>query len=696
MKKIIGLLFCFMTLFSSFSMPIYAQENNELPVENQTAESINDNEGSVDSDEVVDTNKTKYGIVRSDKGIKVRNGAGTSYNTIGTGAANGQVVTILEIVNTTDGTTVCASGIWYKINYIQVEEGFGYACSNFVEILNIDVSSEFEASLLTFPESYKPYLTILHGIYPNATFVAYETNLNFMDAVTNESVLGKSLLWDTYPANYRDGLKDLSSYNVITNTFDNTYPGGGKNWYAASSDTIAYYLDPRNFLNEERVFMFETQSYNASIHTIEGVEKILSGSFMANAYVDNSQITFAKAMMDAGIKYNISPYFIASRIIQEVGKTRSSLVLGLYSEYPEFNGYYNFYNIGAGGDNVVYNGLNRAKEEGWDSEYKAIVEGSYWIGKNYILKGQDTTYFQKWNVVCKTGEYDCYTHQYMQNIEAPYSEASITYKAYKNNLGQDMYNAAYVFTIPVYKEELPEKTILPNSASPINYLSSLIVNGSLVANFDSLTTNYEITIPSYMTSINIEATPIVSGATVTGTGNVLITQDKQIISIVVTALNGSTITYNITVTLNDDVSMTLTETLANLKSGIITDNYLSGLTNVSVIKEAFNKANSAALVEIKDTSGKTVTDGSVGTGYKVAITVGDTTKELDVVIYGDTNGDTEITILDLLRVQKHLLKSNVLTNSQYTSCDVNKDGEVTILDLLLVQKHLLGAKEISQ
>ena len=76
---------------------------------------------------------------------------------------------------------------------------------------------------------------------------------------------------------------------------------------------------------------------------------------MANAYVDNSEITFAQAMMDAGIKYNISPYFIASRIIQEVGKTRSSLVLGLYSEYPEFNGYYNFYNIGAGGDNVVYN-----------------------------------------------------------------------------------------------------------------------------------------------------------------------------------------------------------------------------------------------------------------------------------------------------------------------------------------------------
>jgi len=220
------------------------------------------------------------------------------------------------------------------------------------------------------------------------------------------------------------------------------------------------------------------------------------------------------------------------------------------------------------------------------------------IGKNYILKGQDTTYFQKWNVVCKTGYYDCYTHQYMQNIEAPNSEASITYKAYKNNLGEGMKESAYVFTIPVY-DEMPASTVLPNSASPINYLKSLVVNNSLISNFDPTVTNYEIVIPTFITNLNIEATAVVNGVTIEGVGDVAITHDKQVIPITVTALNGNKLTYNITVTLNDDASMTLNDTLANLKSGVIKDNNLAGLSNVTVIKDAFNKANSAAVITMK-------------------------------------------------------------------------------------------------
>lgn len=700
MKKAVSLFFLFIMLFSLFLPPIYALEDNqETNVEQNNTDNLenetNENTDNNTNPETPVEPKVKYGIVRTEKGVVVRSGAGTSYKSIGTGAANGQILTILDTVNTDDSSTGCKNGTWHKIKYLQVKEGFGYTCSNSVEVLSVEVNSEFEASLLAFPESYRNYLSALNKIYPNASFVAYDTDLKFNDAVTNENVLGKSLLWDTYPTNYRDGLKNMSSYDIATNTFKNDYPGGGKNWYAANRDTIAYYMDPRNFLTEEKIFMFEMQSYNSNLHTISGVEKILSGSYMANAYVDNSNITFAQAIMDAGIKYNISPYFIASRIIQEVGLTRSSLVLGKYEKYPEFNGYYNYYNIGAGGENVVYNGLSRAKEEGWNSEYKAIVEGSYWIGKNYILKGQDTTYFQKWNVVCKTGYYDCYTHQYMQNIEAPYSEASITYKAYKNNLGNSMKEAAYVFTIPVY-DEMPASTVLPNSASPINYLKSLVVNNGLIANFDPLVTNYEIVIPTSITNLNIQATSIVNGVNIMGTGNITITNDKQVIPVTVTALNGSVLVYNITVTLNDDAAMTLDDTFANLKSGVIKDNKISGLSNVSVIKDAFNKANSAAIISIKDLNGKVVNDGSVGTGYTVSIAVGDATKDLSIVVYGDNNGDSEITILDLLRVQKHLLKSNKLSGAKLESCDVNKDGDVTILDLLLVQKHLLGAKEIVQ
>ena len=486
------------------------------------------------------------GIVKSSSGdgINLRSGAGTSYQRVG-GLDDGRIVTIVEEVTTNDGSdSSCPK--WYKILY---SNGYAYACTSLVNLIEINENPNYnyEEELSKFPESYKSYIKELHEIYPNAIFIASNaTNKNgsfmeFNTAVSNENILGKSLLWDSN--NSRDGLKNLDSYDIDTNSFYNKYPGGGKNWYAASYDTIAYYMDPRNFLNEERIFMFESQSYNPALHTVNGVEAILSGSYMSNTKIDNSDKTFAQTIIEAGIYSNISPYFIASRILQEVGTTRSSLVLGTYPNYPEFNGYYNYYNIGAGGDNVVYNGLSKARENGWDSEYKAIVYGSSWIGNNYINSGQDTGYYQKWDIKCN-GKSSCYTHQYMQNIEAPYSEALSTYKAYKKTNGDSMYLTPYVFNIPVF-DKMPEKTILPNKANPINYLSNITINKSVLANFTEYVYEYNYKVPYDTTAISVEATSVVSGANITGIGTIEIKEDKQDIVITVTALNGNTRTYTI-------------------------------------------------------------------------------------------------------------------------------------------------------
>ena len=65
-------------------------------------------------------------------------------------------------------------------------------------------------------------------------------------------------------------------------------------------------------------------------------------------------------------------------------------------------------------------------------------------------------------------------------------------------------------------------------------------------------------------------------------------------------------------------------------------------------------------------------------------------KTFTIVVTGDANGDGEITILDLLKVQKHLSNSSKLTNSYLQAADTNADNSVTILDLLRIQKHLLN------
>ncbi len=631
----------------------------------------------------------KRGIIISSNndGINIRSGPGISHSVV-TSLPDGGLVTIIGEEVAQDG----CSDVWYKIIYNNLNS---YACSTFITIIeggSGEVSSEF-------PDDYKLLLDELQKTYPNAIFKPVSatnkdyTAMTFEYALYNQTLTyNKNLVWDSNGS--RDGWKNIETYIYESNSFRNDFSGGGTNWYSPTEEIIAYYMDPRNFFNEESIFMFESLGYDASVHTLEGVESILKGTYMETEKVDGGEKSFAEVIMEAGKKHNVSPYFLASRIRLEVGSGRSALVQGTYSDYPQFNGYYNYYNIGAGGDNVIYNGLKYAYDSGWNSEYNAIVNGALWIKNNYVASDESTAYFQKWDVACGGTSY-CFS-QYMQNIQAPETEAKATYNAYFDILGAELYNTPFIFYIPVFAD-MPEETEKPSTASGINYLESLIVNDNLINNFHGLTYKYSITVPYNTTSINIQTKTKDDQAKVIGNGDIEVDVGTQTLNITVTAENGSILTYNLEVTRldKDENLMTLEETLNALKSVKINDNYMSGVTSVDVIKESFNTANPNALVTVK--RGNTVLNsGDIKTNDTVTVEVEGETVSYSYVLYGDNNGDGLIDIVDLLLVQKHLLKVSTLSKAFNEASDVNRDGVIDIVDLLLVQKHLLGATHINQ
>lgn len=94
-------------------------------------------------------------------------------------------------------------------------------------------------------------------------------------------------------------------------------------------------MDPRNFLNDVRIFQFEKLSYDTS-QTQSAVERILYGTEFyqrkvsyktANGDTVNLDKTYSDLIWDAAIYSGISPYHLASRIKQEVGPfiTHSSI-----------------------------------------------------------------------------------------------------------------------------------------------------------------------------------------------------------------------------------------------------------------------------------------------------------------------------------------------------------------------------------
>jgi len=302
-------------------------------------------------------------------------------------------------------------------------------------------------TLSQFPASYADGLWLLHCLHPAYQFQPFKTGLKFEEVLSNEDKTSRSLASSTYnPTWVKPG----------SPVYD------GKSWKAARREVVSYFLDPRNFLTPTGVFQFEKLSFDAGVHTLDGIKAMTKGSFLEADDPDYSSILFK-----AGQMASVSPYFLASRIMQEMGRDgESKLAHGTLSGYE---GYYNFYNIGSTPDPSVKDGaiINGAKfakygykanekkitkdEEAmllpWTDEEKAICGGAMWIGKSYIEIGQDTLYFQKFDLIENTD--GLYEHQYAQNISMAANEGIRYYTAYAS---QDMLDEAFVFIVPIFDE----------------------------------------------------------------------------------------------------------------------------------------------------------------------------------------------------------------------------------------------------
>lgn len=346
-----------------------------------------------------------------------------------------------------------------------------------ITITKISYCSERKEGIENFPDSYKPYLLELQKKYPNWSFTALYTDLDWKYVIDNENKFGKNLV----PKSYSDSWKNTKEgeYNVEVDA----------GWVDCSRKAIEYTMDPRNFLNEVRIFQFEELSFNEKNNNKEGIEKILYGTEFYNKiveYVNSSGNTitttskYSDLILQAGKKSLVNSYHLASRIKQEVGPFLSHHSIS--GKVAGFEGLYNFYNIGATSSaepmGAIKNGLQYAKDgKGasqttkdkylipWNTKDRAITGGGIFIGSSYIHLGQDTIYTQKFHISSLNGG-ELFWHQYMTNVLAPYSESKSIYNGYVNT---GMLNDKISFVIPVYNN-MPEIPVQSPSISTNDFI----------------------------------------------------------------------------------------------------------------------------------------------------------------------------------------------------------------------------------
>ncbi len=441
----------------------------------------------------------------------------------------------------------------------------------------------FLVALEKFPKSYRDKLMVLHSMFPKWIFTPFDTGLIWNDVINAQDPKYPrtvSLIEKYVKPEYKkdDIIRDSSSFVI------------------ASRAAVEYYVDPRNFLQENNIFMFEQLSYNPDIHSLEGIEKIFSSYPVLKEKAEMFYI--------AGQQSGVSPYHLASRSKQEV-TTRNPEVLSpiasgkfilkfcpagssTITEDMRYYNLFNFYNIGTGQNTNItllhIRGLDFAKgylvdgnfrfntdyktndvllpmfeedestersAEGklkydlpWDTEQKAITGGAKFLAKDYISQGQDTLYLQKFDV--DKGENGLFWHQYMQNIQAPFYESSATFRTY---FQMDDLNNNFSFRIPIYLD-MPDNSIpLPEETGRLN---SLAVSGyPMVPSFDPfVTSGYSVVVPDEAETVDIKALGLDSRSIITGSGKINLLSGENKVDIVCTPPNGTAITYTLTITRN--------------------------------------------------------------------------------------------------------------------------------------------------
>ncbi len=640
----------------------------------------NDKEGYVCSEYVTFINTSYAGINVIDWTARV---SGNNVSVRKTASSSGTLIETLTLG--ANVTILGTSGNFYKIKYYGEKEG--YISKDYV-IKKSDVTATDEeyAKVLKdkgFPDSYIPYLTYLHKKYPNWEFNADKNNRSFTTSVDKES--GKCYM-QTKNDNYRTS----------------STPAEGSSWFRVNAGVIAFYMDPRNWLLEDRIFMFEKLDYDKNLE--KEYPTIIKSIFGSGKLGDDK---YTIPMFNAAKSLGISPIHVASRIRLEVGASGSGSTDGGEFTWKgkKYSGYYNFFNIGAYEttiDGVKYSAVTRGlayaaklidrNGEKWDNIETAIREGSSTLANNYVTKGQQTIFYQKFNIGPNAGS--PYAHQYMTNIQAPAIEGASTYNSYKKG---DLLNSKIIFDIPVYKDgTLPAYTSLPKSGDTNNNLKSLSVVGySLTPSFDEDILTYDSYIPKETTTVTIDAKTSSDKATISGTGEMKIEDDETDVTITVTSEAGEEKKYVVTIHRVDDpttVSMVLEKSNLNIK-----DNYIVNIkpeTKASVIKSALITSGARNVI-IKNSKGNEIKDSDIlGTEYKVTISTVLESKTFTLVVRGDTSGDGKVDILDLLQVRKHINGDNTLNNARFLAGDTSGDNKITILDLLQVRKHINGDKKL--
>ncbi len=587
-----------------------------------------------------------------------------------------------------------------------------------------------------FPESYIEPLCNLHDIHPNWTFTVHDITALSGGTYTWDYVIGQETADTTN--NLIDSYYSEEGYRLNSSTTADTGTS-----YPASVETVKFFMDPRNFLNEDNIFQFTTFFYEDYM-TAEATDAVFKGTFMHNTVIpdEGNTQTYAEYLVQIGKEKNLSPFFLAARLKLEQGATGNLLTKGAvgtqlwtwysngYTGYDDngnyimapasgytqeellkYDGYYNFFNINAGGTgkfSVFLNGAKEAYEGGWNTRKKAIAGGADTINQKYVSDGQTSPYYLKYNVHPSSSRN--FWGQYMQDVTGAWNDGRSIRTAMEI---ADILDVDHSFQIPVFSgmpaaASANPGTAFANSKFIVDLDSPALAGTTNKPTFHTQTvdlniaTSYTITgwsvhaksVYKFQYSIDngawVDLAPVARQDALNATGytgcnvncgftgsvdlNSLSLGAHQIVIRGKTENNGIYLVARLNLELIKTTyeEMTFPAGIEIDKTEGIIVNMAEGATTADIMGAATLKVGT---LEVVSANGGTV-DGPLKSGYKLISRLGGKIQEeYTIIVTGDIDGDGVVSIADLIAADA--MKYGYTSTGYMRAVDRNNDKTLT-------------------
>ena len=513
--------------------------------------------------------------------------------------------------------------------------------------------------------------------HPNWSFKILYTDIDWNEAIGKEYLGHGSSPKNLVPKTHN------SSWICNICGVDKAYDNGS--WRCASKSGIEYMMDPRNSINEADIFQFEELTSTGSDVNI--VKKMTNGTFLQGREQEITNIANTKG---------VNAYYIVARLIQEQGKSGSELISGK-------TGYYNAFNFGASGstsEQVIANGLAYAKKKGWDTLEKSISGGIDLIANEYIKIGQNTLYFQKFNVTNKS----TFAHQYQQNLFAAKTECATLRNTY---LDIESYDSKHTFIITVFKNMPPKACLTPDGNSTATSGADLVkinVTTSLkLRKAPEDSTKVDWLWKNEIVARLEKGTTKINGAywdkIQKANGNVGYAPretfdyetDYKLYLVPINTTNGSNNNNNIN------------NSNGNNSNNNSNNNENKYHNTVKVLindeKKIIKVSPDAIAKDILEAFGGSVkitkADGSFLNGENDNMATNFIVKDTYTVIKkGDANADGIVNSFDYIRVMNYIMGRKQLNSYEKEAADANNDGIVNSFDYIRIMNYIMGTKKI--